>query len=86
MPMLTRPLTTDEVALMMGDAFKTVPMRWEALFGEPRYQMVRYRASIDRVDYKRRDTFYNIGHESPSDSVWMVPDGIGALEDKSTLR
>lgn len=49
------------------------------LINEPRYQYVRYRGALGRVDYERPDTFYQLGPESPSDCHWMIPQGIRAL-------
>lgn len=72
MARLNRRLTQEEVHELM------VPPLWETIFG-PVYQTVRYRAALDRVDYEDRDTFYGMGPESPSDRIWMVPHGIGAL-------
>lgn len=78
MARLNRPLTQEEVHELMGDRFVEVPRLWETMFG-PVYQTVRYRAALDRVDYEDRDTFYGMGPQSPSDCIWMVPHGIGAL-------
>lgn len=72
MPMLTRPLTREEVEELTGHLYKTLPIKWEELFG-PKYQTVRYRAALDRVDYEHPEVFYGLGPESPSDCVWMVP-------------
>ena len=79
MPMLRRPLTPEEVQMIAGDKYTLLPGRWDHLFG-PLYQRVRYRAALNHIDYERRDTFYCLGPKSPSDCIWMVPDGIGALE------
>ena len=80
MALLNRELTRDEIAKALSTAtdFRFYrPFDWF----EPRYQTVRYRAALDRVDYERHDTFYAMGPKSPSDSVWMVPCGVGALVD-----
>lgn len=65
-------LSVEDVEFLMGDKYADIPSLWDKVFG-PRYQMVRYRGAIDRIDYERPDTFYALGPESPSDCVWMVP-------------
>lgn len=52
--------------------YSTVPGRWADLF-EPERQCVRYDASVPRVVYEERDTFYDLVERGPSDSRWMVP-------------
>lgn len=81
MALLNRPMTTDEVRELMDSSpsamlYSGVMME---LMTSTRYQTVRYRGAINRTDYERRDTFYALGPGSPSDSVWMIPCGIGAM-------
>lgn len=82
MALLNRRLTDEEVQMLTGGMYVNVaeqwPRLWESMFG-PFYQTVRYRAALDRVDYEDRDTFYGMGPQSPSDRIWMVPHGLGAL-------
>lgn len=81
MALLNRPLTADEVRALMdakpSAAFYSNVMM--ELISSTRYQTVRYRGAINRTDYERPDTFYALGPESPSDCVWMIPRGIGAM-------
>lgn len=73
--MAYRALTRAEIEQIISEP--PVPILFQSDFfpmlTEPRYQTVRYRGALNRVDYERPDTFYELGPESPSDCVWMVP-------------
>ncbi|XUM19794.1 hypothetical protein ACRAVF_19195 [Bradyrhizobium oligotrophicum S58] len=76
MALLNRPLTADEIARLTfagsrGEVWSYNDRQF--YFMAPRHQTVRYRGALARVDYERRDTFYGVGPESPSDCVWIVP-------------
>ena len=72
--MANRPLTAEEAKALIDThfVFPLYDELWKLIL-EPRYQTVRYRAALDRVDYERPDTFYALGPVSPSDCVWMIP-------------
>lgn len=80
MALLNRPLNAREVEQFLRTKWY-IPIKNEIfrLITEPKYQHVRYRGAINRMDFERPDTFYELGPESPSDCHWMIPKGIGAL-------
>lgn len=53
-----------------------------ALVFGPHYQHVTYRAISGKVYYEEPSTFYGLGPRSPSDCRWMIPCGLGALEQE----
>jgi hypothetical protein len=74
MALLNRPLTNAEMGAMLDATplMREYDSFFKGLF-EPRYQYVRYDATMGRVVYEERETFYWCVDESPSDSRWMVP-------------
>ncbi len=73
MALLNRPLTAEEAKTLIDSEF-VYPLYHELfkLIAEPRYQCIRYDASINRIVYEARDTFY-LADDSPSDCRWIVP-------------
>lgn len=81
MAMLNRPLTPEELteALNTLAAERVIWDRlWRKICG-PKYQFVRYDACRSHAVYEQPDTFY-IREFGPTESRWMVPSGLGALE------
>lgn len=75
MALLDRPLNDREIKEFLRTKWY-MPISNEIfkLISEPRYQMVRYRAALNRIDYERPDTFYQLGPQTPSDCHWMIPE------------
>lgn len=73
MALLNRPMTVKEAKTLL-DAKFVYPLYGELfkLISEPKYQYVRYDASLSRIVYEDKDTFY-LSDARPSDSRWMVP-------------
>lgn len=72
MVMLNRELSAEEAKQLLETRMPISNVLFD-LINEPRYRYVRYRAAFNRIDYERLDTYYNLGPETPSDSLWMVP-------------
>jgi hypothetical protein len=61
----------------------TLPPWWHGWF-EPGHQFVRYDAKLGCARYELPSHFYlNPEGPSPSDCHWMIPCGVGALEQES---
>jgi len=74
MPLLNRPMTAIEIKMVISDKFFVYSNnKLFELINEPKYQYVKYRAKLNRIDYERPNTFYELGPKSPSDCHWMVP-------------
>ena len=81
MAMLNRPLTPEELTEALN-TLATERVIWDRLWREicgPKYQFVRYDACRGHAIYEQPDTFH-IRELGTTESRWMVPSGLGALE------